>query len=129
MVSEKKIQPPQTVLKKKKKDSFWTQPGMQEKIAEYTKILESKGIPQSKPSDHREKIENDPKYEFYKGWTEEQLLARKKEIMERLRLVPYEKFKRKWWYFSDRQFLKFSKYVIGFYCIYRIYMWFKGFFL
>jgi hypothetical protein len=40
---------------------------MQEEIAKYTKILEEKGIPQSKPSDRLKKAENDPKYDFYKG--------------------------------------------------------------
>jgi hypothetical protein len=40
---------------------------MQEKVAEAIKILESQGIEQSKPSSHRKSLENDPKYDFYKG--------------------------------------------------------------
>lgn len=50
-------------------------------------------------------------------------LRRKRLFIQSL---PYEKIKRKWWYFSDKTVLRYLKYGLYIYIIYKIIMWLKG---
>jgi len=112
-----------TTDKNTKKPSFWDQPEIQAQIKQYQELEDQRneklGIKKSAlPS----------KYDKYKNMSKEELLYRKKIILEKLRDIPYEDIDRKWWYFSDRQFLKFCKYCTYGYIIHEVYQYLKSFF-
>lgn len=50
-------------------------------------------------------------------------LRRKRLFIQSL---PYEKIKRKWWYFSDKTVMRYLKYSFYIYITYKIFMWLKG---
>lgn len=99
----------------KKKDSFWDDPKIQAEVKKYQDMVDKQEA----------KLSGKTVIDYQNTMMRAELLKRKKILLEKLRVIPYEDIDRKWWYFSDRQFFKFLKYVTYIYIIYWLYEYLK----